>query len=315
MRVLLWLGVTAALVVGVPSSSAAAGRSFPVVIEFWDAQHGLLAESTYASCSAPVPAERVSLERTSDGGRTWTSVLSVCASITGVGGEVTLATVAPETALLSVPRGLLVTHDRGRSWSRLTAPRIVALSFPSATVGWSVVAGKRTLAVQRTDDAGRTWKPLSAPCKADDAKLSFVDDAHGWLLCLWNAGAGNQGKAVYETRDGGTSWQLRARAPFAVKAVGELDTYGYPTDVSFRNDGRGWMPQVRGATLATRDGGHTWSRLGITEPEVKLGLSVSFVSDATGFLLLQNGERRRYELERTGDGARTWRVVHAWHMP
>src|ERR1043165_198265 len=108
MRLLLWLGVVVALVAGVSASSAAIGRSVPVVVGFWDAQHGLLARSTWASCSSPVPAERISLERTSDGGRTWTSVLSVCASITGVGGEVTLVTVAPETALLSVPRGLLV---------------------------------------------------------------------------------------------------------------------------------------------------------------------------------------------------------------
>src|SRR5690348_16678623 len=120
MRLVLWLGVALALVAGVPASSAATGRSVPVVVEFWDAHHGLLAQSTWAHCSAPVRAERVSLERTSDVGRTWTPVLSVCASITGVGGEVTLATVATERALLVVPRGLLLTRDRGRSWSLLT---------------------------------------------------------------------------------------------------------------------------------------------------------------------------------------------------
>lgn len=314
MRLLRLLGVLVALVAGVPASSAGAQRLAPVTVAFWDAQHGLLARSSFDSCSRSVPADRVRFERTSDGGRSWASVRSVCASITGVGGEVTLATVAPQTALLSVPGGLLVTRDRGRTWSRLAAPRVVALSFTSAVDGWSVVAQKRTLLVQRTRDGGRTWKPLGAPCKGDDAKLSFVDDAHGWLLCLWNAGVGNQGKAVYETRDGGASWQLRARAPFAVKAVGKLDTYGYPTDVVFRHDGRGWMPQVRGATLTSRDGGRTWSQLALTVPEVKMGLSVSFVSDATGFMLVQNGYHRHYELDRTDDGGRAWHVVHEWPM-
>jgi photosystem II stability/assembly factor-like uncharacterized protein len=312
MRLLLWLGVAVAFVAGVPASSAGTQRHAPVAIAFWDAGHGLAAQTSFESCSRSSPAERVRLERTSDGGRTWATVVSTCASITGVGGEVTIATVAPETALLSVPGGLLLTRDRGRSWSRLTAPRVVALSFSSAADGWSVVAQERTLSVQSTDDGGRTWKRLGAPCRGDDAKVSFVGEAHGWLLCLWAAGVGNQGKAVYETRDGGASWQLRARAPFAVRAVGKLSTYGYPTDVVFRHAGRGWMPQVRGATLTTRDGGHTWSQLGITVPEVKLGLSVSFVSDATGFMLVQNGYHRRYELDRTADGGRTWHVVHTW---
>jgi hypothetical protein len=150
------------------------------------------------------------------------------------------------------------------------------------------------------------------PCDGDDAKVSFPSVRKGWLLCLWGPGVGNEGKDVYETLDEGATWRLRARAPFAVKAVGRLETYGYPTGLAFRSNGRGWMPQLRGAALASGDGGRTWTRVRVTEPEVKLGLSVSFVSDATGFMLINDGVDRSYELERTNEGGSTWHVVHRW---
>jgi photosystem II stability/assembly factor-like uncharacterized protein len=208
----------------------------------------------------------------------------------------------------------LRTRDRGTSWTRLPGPAVEALAFASSSSGWAVTGGLNSLSLLKTHDGGHTWHPLGRPCDGDTARISFVSRTRGWLLCLDGAGAGNQGKAVYETRDGGSSWRLRARAAFGAPAVGRLDSYGYPTDVAFRANGRGWMPQLRGATLTTADGGRTWTPLSVTAPEVKLGLSVSFVSDAAGFILVQNGRHRRYELDRTNDGGRTWHVVHAWPM-
>ena len=139
-------------------------------------------------------------------------------------------------------------------------------------------------------------------------------DDDGWLLCVWNGGVGNKGKDIYETRDGGATWQLRARAPFAVKAVGRLGTYGYPTGLAFGADGHGWIPQECGSLLATRDGGRRWHDLAITEPEVRLALSASLVSAEAGFAVIRDGRRQRYELDRTNDGGRTWHLVHAWPM-
>ena len=312
MRLLPWLGVVVALVAGVPASSAAGKRPVPVTVAFWDATHGLAALTGFGSCGPRSDGVRVALERTADGGRNWTRVHSACAWVNAYGGDVTLATAGTRTAALAVPGGLLRTANRGDSWSVLRAPRIEALSFASSSLGWAVVGGPTRLTLEETRSGGRTWHVLETPCRADIAKVSLVDAGHAWFLCLGGAGAGNQGKAVYETRDGGSSWTLRARTAFGTSAAGKLDSYGYPVDVVFRASGRGWMPQLRGATLTSRDSGRTWTPLPITEPEVKLGLSVSFVSDTTGFLLLQNGERRRFELDRTADGGRTWHVVHAW---
>jgi photosystem II stability/assembly factor-like uncharacterized protein len=307
MRLLPLLGVAVALVAGASASSATVAHPVPVAVAFWDPHHGLAALSTFASCGARSAGEQLEIERTADGGRTWGRLREVCASerITAVG---------PSTALLSVAGGLLRTTDGGASWSRIRGPSVDALAFTSSSRGWAVTGGLHSLSLQQTHDGGRTWSRLGHPCTAETGRISFVSRTHGWLLCLGEAGAGNQGKSVYETQDGGATWRLQARAPFLVKGVGRLDSYGYPTDVVFRPNGHGWMPQLRGATLTTSDGGRTWSPLAVTSPEARLGVAVSFVSDTTGFLLVQDEVKRRWQLERTDDGGQTWRVVHAWPM-
>ena len=298
----------ATVVAGVPAAFAVVKHAVPVTVAFWDGQRGLAAVTRFVSCGPRGSGELVTIERTADGGRTWTRVRDACSV-----GE-TLATAGSRTAFVAVPGGLLRTDDGGATWWSMRAPDIGALSFSSASIGWAVTTGTAHWVVQDTHDGGRTWRRLRRPCDGENARVALVGRSHGWILCLGQGGAGNEGKEVYETRDGGSSWHLRSRAPFGVKAVGRLDTYGYPTNVVFRPDGRGWMPQIRGATLTTRDGGKTWSQLSITQPEARFGLAVSFVSDASGFVLVQDEAQRLYRLVRTDDGGRTWRRVHVWPM-
>src|SRR5690348_5707546 len=106
MRLLLWLGVAVALVAGVPASSATVSHPVPVTIAFWDATHGLAALTTSALCGMPANNERIEIERTSDGGRTWARVHEACASEH-------LMTAGPGNALLPVHGGLLRTSDGG----------------------------------------------------------------------------------------------------------------------------------------------------------------------------------------------------------
>src|SRR5215471_10250553 len=99
MRILRLLGVVVALVAGVPASSATLVHSVPATVAFWDAQHGLALLTRFASCGAASSGERVEIERTADGGRTWRPLREACWSES-------ITTVGSSTALLSVTGGL-----------------------------------------------------------------------------------------------------------------------------------------------------------------------------------------------------------------
>jgi len=217
------------------------------------------------------------------------------------------------TAWLSVPSGLLVTRDGGRKWSLIRQPPADALSLATPLTGWRVRGYDANLRLEATRDGGTTWRAVRQPCRAaSEALVSQPTPRHGWILCLFVPGAGLQGKILYETRDGGMTWRLRARNAFLGPAVGNLPDGGYPGAIEFLANGRGWISEARWWTITTEDGGRLWSRLRITTDDSRIGSSVSFVSDRSGFILVDENGRRRIELDRTRDGGRTWHVVNTW---
>jgi len=93
-----------------------------------------------------------------------------------------------------------------------------------------------------------------------------------------------------------------------------VSTSGYALGIDFVRGGAGWLWEVRGGAFATTDGGRTWKVLPFSVPDIVEARSMSFLSPRVGFMLLQDGRNRRFALERTGDGGRTWRLVHVWRM-
>lgn len=150
------------------------------------------------------------------------------------------------------------------------------------------------------------------------ASVTFVSPDRGWLLCSGQPSAGNQGKAVYTSRDGGHRWHVVADAgflSFSRPKTHGLCSCGYAGGISFSATGRGLLWQHRGWSYLTVNGGRDWRSLPITSAEIVEGDDGSFVSDALGFLLLHNNrnDRKRTEdLMRTNDGGRSWRVVRRW---
>jgi photosystem II stability/assembly factor-like uncharacterized protein len=306
--VLVFLAGVATAAAGAPSASR---RPAPVAVSFWNGRDGLVALTTFRSCRPGGAAEEIVVERTGDGGATWRRVHTACATVAGWGGSVALATAGPRSALLGVPGGLLRTDDGGRTWSLLRGRPPVSLSFATAKLGWAL-SRRGSIVLRETRDGGRSWRPLRMPCGGEDAKVALATPSRAWLICLSVAGAGNQGKVLYETRNAGKSWQLRARATFGGRSVGNIGLGGYPISIAFRSDGTGWLPEGRGATLVSRDAGRRWSAVRMTTPETRNGISVSFASSSVGFLLIDDYVHRRFDLERTMDGGKTWRLVHRW---
>lgn len=94
-----------------------------------------------------------------------------------------------------------------------------------------------SLAVWKTSDGGRSWRkiPLTVIPTSEFAdtppflkpiSVSFSDAAHGWLAAHLYAGTRSYMGYLFETRDGGESWQPVSDDP--------LDCYPYCVDAIFR---------------------------------------------------------------------------------
>ena len=87
---------------------------------------------------------------------------------------------------------------------------------------------------------------------------------------------------------------------------------GYVQGIAFERTGHGLLWSTRGQTLRTSDGGRHWRPISATLPEVREAYSGWLVNDRVGYLPLQNDDRADWELLRTENGGRTWRLVRHW---
>jgi photosystem II stability/assembly factor-like uncharacterized protein len=127
-------------------------------------------------------------------------------------------------------RGVLETHDGGRSWMSTRAmPQFQPLPF---------------------HDTSRVC--LHRPPHFAIAS-SFWTGSNGYAVCGGEQGTGNQPKWLYETTDGGKTWRERASEK-------NLPAYGYVEALRFFDSQNGAMLTVRGGIYTTGDGGITWRR-------------------------------------------------------
>ena len=228
-----------AALLGAVLSLGAAARPFePQSLAFWDARHGLVQGYEVGG------RYRQAVWLTTDGGRTWRTVKR------GPGPYWIAAVRGGSAGWIALPGALLHSGDRGRTWSTFSRARVRELSFATATDGWAVSRS----GLVATHDGGVRWHTLRQPCGStfwtSPPKLALATPSHGWLLCVSTPGAGEQRKALYETRDGGTRWRpLPISRPEVVEAhAAELldDRVGvalffYARRLAFTRDGgRRW---------------------------------------------------------------------------
>jgi photosystem II stability/assembly factor-like uncharacterized protein len=280
-----------ALLLAGGAATQRAPRVEPQGLAFWDLRHGLVT-------GYELQSKRSVVLLTSDGGRTWRTVRR------GIGPYALAAVRGGSDGWIAMPGALLHTRDRGRTWSTFSRARIVEPSFATPLRGWAFARGR----LVGTDDGGVVWRALRQPCARSvdpTPKLSLATPTHGWILCLSQPGTGQQPKALYESRDGGRSWRLRASSLFGRPRRGNLPTSGYGDGISFLDDGHGWLPETRGAFYETRSGGSYWRPLPISKPEVVEAHAAELLSDHEGVALVFYDRR----LAVTTDGGRTWRYV------
>jgi len=212
------------------------------------------------------------LERTNDGGRTWTAACLPADAVTGAGGIYGIAFTADgrrgwATGGAGGHPVAFRTVDGGDHWLAGALPAgltgsLGSVAFVDDRQGWTVgsqmgtgpanAAGGYVLA---TTDGGVTW--TAQPSPAPVARLSrivFADAGHGWAVGV----SADGGPAVIATADGGAHWALQT-LPAGVTTV---------HDAGFADALHGWVvgatpaaagQDTPGAVLTTADGGATWT--------------------------------------------------------
>jgi photosystem II stability/assembly factor-like uncharacterized protein len=196
------------------------------------------------------------LERSADGGRTWSAVLS------GVDMP-SLSFVTPTTGYLTsrnwtsgpgapYPDYLMKTVDGGLTWQRLdtAAPMGSVVAFADEQNG-AIAGGFPDRKLMVTADGGRTWLAVDLP-KLWIRSLSYTKGGHLWLAAVEEEGA-RRGLLLHSA-DRGATWES-----FTVEGAGEN-----LTRVHFATPADGWLLAWIGqepVLARTRDGGKAWTQV------------------------------------------------------
>lgn len=220
---------------------------------------------------------------------------------------------------LAAPSRLFQTRDGGATWARVenlpaeAPPAICGLSV----VDEQVVYGSGTnfpnqpTGVIKSVDGGATW---TAREMGDHATLLvdvfFRDKRHGWVVGgkadVPNPTRDDVKAVVLETEDGGETWQNRLAGLDAELPLGE---WGWK--IYFVNEELGFVSLENfndGAVLKTLDGGRTWTRKPIADPQDNANLEgIGFVDDRLGWA--GGWGDRNFQggfTSETRDGGETW---------
>jgi photosystem II stability/assembly factor-like uncharacterized protein len=294
-----------------PASSASQASPAPAfdAIAFFDRNRGLLGGSIPNGTDSGANPPRGALQRTDDGGRTWSDARFAHGPITALAtlpdGHAWAATGCEDR---TCPSQLLESADSGRTWTARPNRLFADLSFVDDSHGWAVGPGgpPDLSPVFRTRDGGHTWSSLGNPCPFGwAAAVSFASPNRGWVACASEPGAGQQRKAIVETDDAGRSWSVRSEAGID-HSVGHLFISDYVTGISMRPSEVGLMWMGRGTTAATSDSGRTWRAIPPGDFDVIIPAAGTTVDDRTWFLVAWDGNVGREVVEVSHDAGSTW---------
>jgi photosystem II stability/assembly factor-like uncharacterized protein len=277
--------------------------------------------------AAVLPCRGVVL-RTTDGGRTWQTKLSI--PTTAVYGEpvqdvqavdglhawvLTLVEPCAEPTLPAYPKcptELRRTTDGGTTWRILLRANIAAMRFATASRGWvAVVEPNGAVEVLVTDNGGTTWRSRLITPSGGPIFLDATTSQTAWLLTRDGSSCSSStcdGYELFRTVDGGTSWSSLGNP----KRFAQGCSTGFLVGPLFASSKRGWLAlnmgaggaQGTGGLLKTDDGGSTWTcaskppNTDLVSPADSLHVWVASVERGTEVTTLYSSD----------DGGASWRA-------
>jgi len=262
------------------------------------------------------------LQRSTDGGLTWTPACLPAGAVTGAGALYGVVFDAVQRYGWAVGGSgghpvVFRTVDGGDHWLTGRVPDGIAgtlmdVEFPDDTHGWAVgpltgngPANASGGVVLATTDGGATWVTQAVPAGIGRlSRASFVDPAHGWAVGMATGGQ----PVLIATTDGGATWANQT-LPAGIREL---------RDVGFLDGRTGWavgalpvpLPAEPGkddpgVILTTVDRGTTW-----TQQATTVG-SLWSLQVIDGQTLFAGGG---YGLFSTHDGGGTW-AKQAFTLP
>ena len=132
------------------------------------------------------------------------------------------------------------------------------------------------------------WQTISLDTDATFADLAFTNDPnHGWLV-------GTKSN-VFETKDGGNTWQEK------IIDLGEVKADF--TGISFYGE-EGWITGAPAILLHTNDGGETWERILLSDQLPGIPYDIIALNQNSAEMVTNLGA-----IYKTTDGAKTWKAL------
>ncbi len=197
----------------------------------------------------------------------------------------------------SMPTGILVTADSGRTWVSERIPLrigVSGVSCPSTRVCFATGAGgigsREFGAIISSTDAGKTWRTsLDTPGPHVLGEIACPSTT----TCL---GGDAGGSSVNVTTDSGRTWSTRT-FPAGIGAVGEVTCPSIAVCYATAYNG----------ILATADSGSTWD-FTLFPPDLILA-ALACPSVTTCYAIAVVPRDRQQKFLSTTDGGSTWRVL------
>jgi photosystem II stability/assembly factor-like uncharacterized protein len=210
---------------------------------------------------------------TADGGATWAQRSS------GFAGFIYGIDVVNATHAFAVGAGgrFFTSTDSWVTWTfkNAGAQDLHGVSFPTSTSG---LLGGAASSLQKTDDAGATFAPMSIAAGPTLNVISSVDANVSYVF-------GDAATAL-KTADGGDTWS-KLTLPNALNCLAS----------SFLDGSRGWVAQSSNHVVNTSDGGATWTDRTLT---VTFN-SIHFFTAQSGIAVTTTGL-----VYKTADGGANW---------
>ena len=255
---------------------------------------------------------------THDGGARWQEVRlggPVVALAASAGfAEAVVASCDPSSPSCALPALRLERSPVARDdWRLVTgvAGYGDALLAVRGLAGWVATSPRRPFSapwsIWHTTDAGASWRAIPDRCyqptqASDLAGLASPGSSLLFELCAGNPGAGQEGKEVLVSRDGGASVALAGRPPLGGLASGIAA--GGPDDLV--------VVASSGASSLyhSADGGRTWSTTMLDDGGAGLS-DLAFVTSTEGAVIEGRPGEAPFpdRLLMTHDGGATWLAV------